>query len=134
LIRRIVNEEIKDKGQKRAGGLSEYAKALGYNKAYIIRLRQAAQVMEALKEKMVTQITVFMDKTQHLSAIHKAPQECWPLLVERMISEEWSVKDTEQRVKNIVEVLGNLPRHQSEPSCHPAVTNVSPRGMFPANL
>jgi hypothetical protein len=40
----------------------------------------------------------FLDKAQHLSAIHAAPAECWPELVKRLVEEGWTAEETRAAV------------------------------------
>jgi len=34
------------------------------------------------------------DKPRHLSEIHAAPQELWPVFVEALLAQDWTVADT----------------------------------------
>jgi len=36
----------------------------------------------------------------HLAAIHAAPQELWPVFVEALLAQDWTVADTKARVNN----------------------------------
>jgi len=86
-------------GRGIGGGLSEYARQVGRSQQYISELRDAAEVLSFVKP--TAQAVGLADKAKHLHAIHKAPRELWPLLVERMLKEGWSAADTEQEVKHI---------------------------------
>ncbi len=55
------------------------------------------------------QVDGLLDKAQHLSAIHASPPSCWPLLVNDLVKESWTVKDIEKEVKRIRELLEARP-------------------------
>lgn len=92
------------------GGLSEYARQLSQSQSNITVYRHAALVL--LQIKPICQHIGFKDilkKAQHLAAIHKAPQDLWPLLVNELLSREWSVKETEEAVKQVKDVTDLIP-------------------------
>ncbi len=60
-------------------------------------------------EKCCNDTTFLLDRAQHLSAIHASPPSVWPLLVEALVDEGWTVKDTEREVKRIRELLEARP-------------------------
>jgi len=68
-------------GRGKKGGLSEYAKRLGKQQSHVSMYRQAAEVLMAVRETY-TSMDMFLDKAQHLAAIHKLPPESWPAAVE----------------------------------------------------
>jgi hypothetical protein len=57
---------------KKGKGLTEYAGRLGKKHQYITQVRQAAEVFDAL-HKSTCEAVAFLDKAQHLAAIHKLP-------------------------------------------------------------
>lgn len=57
-------------GRGKKGGLSEYAGKIGQKAPNVTIYRQAAEVFAATKNHYAD-ITVFLDKAQHLAAIHK---------------------------------------------------------------
>ena len=59
-------------GRGKKGGLSEYAVALGKSRQIIERHRDAAEVAE--KVQLELQVSQLLDKSAHLSAVHKLPQ------------------------------------------------------------
>ncbi len=79
---------------RRVGGLREYARSLGKDESYLRLLRGAARVYETADLS-----PQFIDKSRHLSEIHKAPQETWSLLCEMLLKREWSVADTKHWIK-----------------------------------
>lgn len=81
------------------GGLSEYARMLGKDQAYITRVRQAAGVLNHIKP--MTQVISLLDKAQHLAAIHKAPAELWPTLVQRVIDKQMSADQTRRMIESV---------------------------------
>ena len=40
-----------------------------------------------------SQRELLLDKARHLSEIHKAPSECWGVLVEFLLSKEWTMQN-----------------------------------------
>jgi hypothetical protein len=101
-------------GRGKEGGLSEYARQIGKSRPYVSQVRSAAEVHEAVKT--VSQLTVLLDfaslivdKAQHLSVIHKAPADTWPLLVDALLANDWTVKDTEAAVKRVKDLLAAVP-------------------------
>lgn len=91
---------------KKGGGLQGYAEAIGRTKQFVSQLRQAAAVVSTCQ----VDLTGFHDKTQHLAAIHKAPQECWENLV-KVLSEQadWSAKATSEIVQEVNEAIAIIP-------------------------
>jgi ParB-like chromosome segregation protein Spo0J len=81
-------------GRGKEGGLSEYAQQIGKSQQYVSQVRQAAEVLKAVKT--TSQLVVLLYKSQHLAAIHKAPEDTWALLVEHLLSDQWSVEETTQ--------------------------------------
>lgn len=94
-------------GRGNKGGLSKYAEQLGKTHGYISQVRQAATVLNTIKP--VSQLTGLVDKSQHFSHIHKAPQEVWQFLADEMLSREWSAKDTDTETKKVIDVLNVIP-------------------------
>lgn len=94
--------EAVEKGSNRftGAGLSQYADLLGKSQGYISQVRNAAQVYRSLDFSQLKS-TELIGKAQHLAAIHKAPRELWPLLVERLLAGGWSVADTEYWISKV---------------------------------
>jgi hypothetical protein len=44
--------------------------------------------------KNCANIGAVFDSTYHLAAIHAAPQELWPVFVEALLAQDWTVADT----------------------------------------
>ena len=42
-------------------------------------------------------VSVFLKKAEHLATIHKSPPAAWPALVDSLIKQGWSVKETENK-------------------------------------
>jgi site-specific DNA-methyltransferase (adenine-specific) len=85
-------------GRGNKGGLSEYARVVGKGKSRLSEYQSAAKVVHAVK---CSDIGTFLDKANHLAAIHKAPADDWQWLTELLLEEGWSVADTEAKVKRI---------------------------------
>lgn len=83
---------------KAGGGLTAYAERIGRTQAYVSQLRGAAEVMTSLHKS-----TNEVPSAQHLYEIRRAPREVWPVLVENLLSREWSVADTSHYVKAVRE-------------------------------
>ncbi len=89
-------------GRGKKGGLTEYATRIGRDKGNVSRYRDGAEVFEAIRN-CCNDTTVFLDKAQHLAAIHQADRRAWPALVAALLSKDWSVKDAENRVARVRE-------------------------------
>ena len=79
------------------GGLKGYAEKVGRDAGSITRFRQAAAVVQSIN--CVNAINELATRTQHLSAIHALPRECWQPAVAEMLAKSWSAKETAERVK-----------------------------------
>ena len=77
-------------------GVREYARLTGRNHAGIVFESQAGKVVSQLTRDTLPKLH---DKTQHLSAIHALPTECWPAAVQIMLDKQWSAKETGEQVK-----------------------------------
>jgi phage N-6-adenine-methyltransferase len=111
-------QAVDNRRGKKGGGLQKYAALIGKSAPYVTQLRQAAEVASVNE---LSQLNSFLDKTQHLSAVHRAPEEVWPALCEVMVEEEsdddtsWTVKHTEAVVADI-RVAATLGRDISKPA------------------
>ena len=85
-------------GRGRRGGLAQYARQLGIDKAQVSRMRQAAEVAQTVELPQR-----FLAKATHLSEIRAAPPDLWSDLAEAMLAREWSVSDTKERVQKLSE-------------------------------
>jgi site-specific DNA-methyltransferase (adenine-specific) len=98
-------------GRGKKGGLSEYARMIGKDKGNLSRYRNAAEVYQ----NCCNDTTVLLDKTEHLAAIHSAPDHrptdkkhdtpnpMWPVLVDLMLSRSWTVADCKHWVGKLAE-------------------------------
>lgn len=93
---------LPDKG-KHGKGLSAYAKKLGVDERAIRRNRDGAEVWEKIGHMSEIDKSQLKDKAAHLAAIHKLPEEAWPVAVEAMLAGEWSAKDTSEKVVEALE-------------------------------
>jgi hypothetical protein len=41
------------------------------------------------------------ERCRHLAAIHPAPEACWPLLIGRMLAQEWTIAQTSEAVAEV---------------------------------
>lgn len=87
---------LSEGGRGVKGGLRQYAALLGKAESYIRQARQAANV--ALN--CAVNCAVLQDKMQHLSAVHALPKNCWQEAVEVILKNDWSAKETAERVKS----------------------------------
>lgn len=75
----------------------EYAKECGVTKVAVTFWVQAAEVAKA----SLVNLTELVPYATHLTAIHAAPEFCWPTLVERLLAERWTVEQTAVAVKAV---------------------------------
>lgn len=87
------------------GGLKWYAEGVGYAANNVSKYRNAAIVYQTFikanistNEESIKANESLLDKTNHLGEIHKAPRECWRVLVELLLKKEWTVADTRKAV------------------------------------
>lgn len=85
-------------GRGKKGGLSEYARMVGKSKDSVSEYRMAAEVAKASG-----QTDGLMDRCTHLAAIHSAPSFMWPVLVDLMLSRQWTVADCKHWVGKLAE-------------------------------
>ena len=91
----LASVELSKGGAGKKGGLREYARRVGRGENRIREWTQAASVV-----KNCANIGAVFDRTYHLAAIHAAPQELWPVFVEALLAQDWTVVDTKARVNN----------------------------------
>jgi ParB family chromosome partitioning protein len=96
---------------KKGKGLEAYAAAIGKTKQYVSELRQAAEV--AIVSNLSTQADKLRDKAKHLAAIHALPKALWPGMVDALVTQEWTLADTEAAVKRGKEYETRSPSHTS---------------------
>lgn len=96
--------ELGKGGKGAAGGLSAYARGIGRTKGYLSQLVAAAQVYTNVRSKPFTQGNRIESKTKHFYEISRAPQEHWPLLVQRLLAEDWTVETTHAAVEEFLAV------------------------------
>jgi N6-adenosine-specific RNA methylase IME4/ParB-like chromosome segregation protein Spo0J len=84
---------------KKGSGIATYAERIGKTKQYVGQLRDAAEVLMSLTCKV--DFTSYLDKAQHLAAIHKAPRETWETLAAALIERGLNVADTEETVGEV---------------------------------
>jgi ParB-like chromosome segregation protein Spo0J len=100
--------EVMEVGKNNKNGLSEYARRVGKTQPNISLYRQSAIVLKAI-EGPYTSKAMLLDKAMHLGIIHRADPSAWSLLVEHLLSEQWSVVDIEKVVKRVKETLAAIP-------------------------
>lgn len=103
------------------GTAKQYAAAVSMDAGCISRVKAAYEVLK------LTQVNFAdcKDKSNHLAAIHKLPEEAWPLAVEAMLAGEWSAKETSEKVAEALDATtpkregGNFDLFSSaaEPRC-----------------
>lgn len=103
-------EAVPSEQGKGGGGLQAYADQIGKSRQYASQVRQAAGVLKEIKS-VTSQLKLrsFLDKAKHLAAIHLAPEDTWALLVEHLLSDQWTVDDTEKAVKRVKDLLAAIP-------------------------
>ncbi len=96
------------RGRGKEGGLGAYARTIQRDPSYITRVRQAAEVFEALGESLAIWQD-FLDKARHLAAIHRAPASVWLDLVNALVEFGWSVQETETASKRVADLAAAVP-------------------------
>lgn len=66
---------------KKGAGIAAYAEKIGRPRQNVSIYRNGAEVFEAIRTSHID-VRGLLDKAQHLSAIHAAPKQLWPGLVE----------------------------------------------------
>lgn len=91
-------------------GLKGYADGVGYAASKVTEYRQGATVFRFFNSLMgIWEINnnslseSLLPKTRHLGEIHKAPQNCWFILVTLMLEKGWTVSETAKSVKRVQE-------------------------------
>lgn len=85
---------------KAGAGLQSYADRIGRDRTVVSAWRAAAEVYEELRG---TCHEVPSDKPRHLYEISKAAREHWHTLVEKLIANGWTVQQTADAVRKIVD-------------------------------
>jgi len=85
-------------------GVREYAKATGASPTWITHLRQAAEVFT-----QVNSDPNLYDKTKQLIELHSAPRWLWKPLVERLVSEGWTVETARKEAQRLKDAQEPLP-------------------------
>lgn len=97
------------RGRGKKGGIRAYATQVGKDQSYLTQLRLAAEVFLRAAGEKEGLTPHFLDKAQHLAAIHKAPPDTWAALATQLLAAGWSVEDTEAAVKRVNELLASIP-------------------------
>ena len=97
-------ETLAKGGRGKKGGLSAYAERVGKDPALITKYRQAAEVVTH-SDKTIDLSQGFLDRAQHLAAIHALPKACWPACVEWLGKNTASVAVVQERVKKAKDFL-----------------------------
>jgi len=93
----------------RSGGQEAYANALGKSASFISQCRSAGEVAKTLKSTKE-----FLGKSQHLSAIHQADRDTWPMLCQKLIEKKWTVDETRDVVDKSKGFLQVVPKGRFE--------------------
>jgi len=87
------------------GGLKGYAEGVGYAANNVSKYRNAAIVYQtfikanvSINDEVIKANESLLDKTNHLGEIHKAQSSCWNVLVELLLSKDWTVAETRKSV------------------------------------
>jgi ParB-like chromosome segregation protein Spo0J len=101
-------------GRKKSGGIRAYAEEVGKDNKYLGELCRATEVFRLVTAPHSPLETAgstpkFLDKANHLTAIHKAPRDIWMSLAITLSKQEWTVQDTETAVKRVQEVWTVIP-------------------------
>ena len=92
------------------GGLKAYAEGVGYAAPNITIYRNAARVFRhfindniVINGSAINYNASLLTKTNHLGEIHKAPQDCWFILVSMMLEKGWTVAEMVKAIKRVQE-------------------------------
>ncbi len=101
-------------GRGRKGGLSEYAELIGRSKQHVAELRAAAQVAETVRSsgrfsERLSSADVLLDKAKHLYEVSRTVPALWPILIDRLLAEQWSAADTRGRVAAAQDAYDSVP-------------------------
>lgn len=99
----------------RAGeGIGSYARSLGKTQPYLSQLWNAASVIdEVYKSANNVPLNSLVKKAQHLYEISQVPEKSiWEYLVEKMVTGEWTVNETEKQCNAITEFISVVPRNK----------------------
>lgn len=88
-------------GRGKKGGLSEYAEKVGRKHQYISQLRQAAEVVDGIP---ASQLAGFLDRAQHLCALHKLPRACWQAACEWLAAQKKSEGGADAKGVSVADV------------------------------
>lgn len=120
----ILNDvELGVGGQGGKSGLSQYGKLLSKSQGYMSQNHQAAktynvyinsvlpitQVMGNTDKSLTIVKRLLSKKSKHLSEIKNLPDEATIILVEEMLSNEWTSKETSEHVKRIKGLVDSVP-------------------------
>ena len=87
-------------GSGKKGGLNEYAKSIGKNRGNLTTYTNAAEVYLSLENLFnVKKVLSEKEKTLQLATIYKLPEECRQKAVNLLTKKDWTVKETENKVK-----------------------------------
>jgi ParB-like chromosome segregation protein Spo0J len=84
---------------KRGGGLAAYAERTARGEDALRQYRSAAAVWKELPDTC----REVADKHRHLYEVSKAPRENWTQLVEKLVANSWTVQQTADAVRKIVD-------------------------------
>ena len=107
-------------GRGKKGGISAYAGLIGKDQSNVAKYRDGAEVYKHLKNIGIDTkvLSALADpersKAQHLSAIHKAPAECWAVLAAAPVEHQWNVNDTEEVVGEVVKAAARRQPRERE--------------------
>ena len=84
-------------GRGKKGGLAAYAAKIGKNQGYLSSLVSAAEVLKSIGQPI--DLAPYLDKAQHLAAIHALPPALWESACAMLIEKGLSVADLTPKIE-----------------------------------
>jgi ParB/RepB/Spo0J family partition protein len=91
-----LGETAKTKGKHGRDNVLAYAKKHSFTEASVRQRIKAAEVADQIRKRL--RISDLQDKAHHLAEVHEAPQWLWLALVEKVLADKLSGRDTRHLV------------------------------------
>ena len=98
-----------EKGSKTGRSVAAYAEMVGRAPKTVSQETWAAEVANAVCSCAQTAMSDLDTYPRHLAEIHAAPEAAWPALVQHLLKEGWTVKQTQAAVAQVKEIT--IPEH-----------------------
>lgn len=96
----LYSFEVEPAKGKKGAGIKEYAARWNLADSTLGRYRNGASVFQSIRSETSENVLGGLhDRVEHLAKIANAPKDKWQQLVERLVAEDWSIKEAERFVK-----------------------------------